>query len=168
MMEKKHVTAAAILLALLAGIGWAMFSGDDAELVQAEKMRDELLLNAEQLSPEERQAQFQSLRERTRDFTEEQKQAFGNGMRQFMLQRVDRLLAMPPEEQRQELDKWIDRMEERRQNNSERGAEGRGRGQRGGDMSQAERDQRSKQRLDRSTPKDRAMRDAMSLMPISA
>ncbi len=158
-MKKKHVLAAAVILMLLAGIGWALFSGEDAKVAEAKKMRDEMFQNIENIPPEERRAQFELLREKTRDLTESQRREFGQGMRQFMLQRVDRLLALPPAEQRAELDKWIDRMEDRNKNREAGG--GRGDRGRGGDMSSAERDQRRKERLDRSSPMMRAKMDTM-------
>jgi len=152
-MNKKHVVVATVILALLAGVGWALFSGEDAELAEAKEMRDEMLQEIDTLSDDERRTQFESLRDKTRDFSEEQRRDFGNGMRQFFMRRVDQLLAMPPEEQNRELDKWIDRMEKARKDR-----EGK---DRGGDMSSAERDQRRKERLDRTTPAMRGKLDAM-------
>ncbi len=156
-MNKKHFAGAAAILVLLAGVGWAMgfFSGD-SELAEVEKMRDDLLQKVDTMSADQRRAEFGALRERARDFSPEQRQHFGQGMRQFMMQRVDRLLDMPPEEQNLELDKWIDRMEGFRTDREARGG-----GDRGADRSSAERDQRRKERLDRSTP---AMRAKMARM----
>ena len=161
-MEKKHAIAATIILVLLAGVGWALYSAEDKELAEAKQLRDEMLNNMDTLTDEQRRAQRDALREKTNNFSEAQRREFGQGFRQFMMQRVDKLLAMPPEEQKQELDKWIDRMEERRAGGGERGGRGEGRGgDRGGDMSPAERDQRRKQGLDRTTPEMRAKMDAM-------
>lgn len=159
-MNKKNTITATVILALLAGVAWALFSGEDAEVAEAKQMRDDLFQKVETMSRDERRANFESLREKTRDFSEDQRRAFGQGMRQFFMKRVDKLLAMPPEERNKELDKWIDRMEEWGANRE--GREGReGRGDRGGDMTSAERDQRRKQRLDRSTPEMRAKMDRM-------
>lgn len=168
-MEKKHVGAAAVILVLLAGAAWALFSGEDQEFIEAKKKHDELFQNMENMSRDERRAEFESLREETRYFSDEQRRALREGGRQFMMQRVDRLLAMPKDQQRQELDKMIDQMEERRRDREAngdqgpggRGGPGGGRGDRGGDMSSAERDQRRKERLDRSSPADRGRMDAM-------
>jgi len=158
-MNKKNTFTAMGILALLATIGWALFSGEDAELAAAKQMRDDLFQKVDTLSSEERRAGREAIREKMQDFSPDQRREFGQGMRQFFMQRVDKLLAMSPEEQTQELDKMIDRMEEMRGNREARGGERRG--DRGGDMSSAERDQRRKQRLDRSTPEMRAKRDAM-------
>ncbi len=158
-MNKKLAVAATLILALLAGVGWALFSGEDVEVAEANQMRDELFQKVETMSPEERRTGREAIREITRDFSQDQRRAFGRGMRQFFMKRVDKLLAMPTEEQSKELDKWIDRMEDMRANREARGDGGRG--DRGGDLSQAERDQRRKQRLDRTTPEMRAKRDRM-------
>ncbi len=158
-MNKKHALSATVILVLLVGLAWALFSGEDAELAEAKQMRDELFQKADTMSTEERHAGREAIRERMQDFSPDQRREFGQGMRQFFMQRVDKLLAMSPEVQTQEIDKMIDRMEEMRGNREARGDDRRG--NRGGDMSSAERDQRRKQRLDRSTPEMRAKMDAM-------
>lgn len=155
-MNKKNGIAATVILALLAGIVWVLFTGEDAELAEAKQMRDQMFQKMDTMSPEDRHSGREAIREKMQDFSPEQRREFGQGMRQFAMKRVDKILAMSPGEQRQELDQWIDRMEQMREN---RGNEGRG--DRGGDMSSAQRDQRSKQRLDRSTPQMRAKMDAM-------
>lgn len=161
-MERKHLVGATLILLLLAGVGWALFSGEDAELVEMKQMRDDMLQNMEKMSEEDRRASRDEFRQRAESLTEDQRRELGRGFRQFMMQRVDNLLAMPREQQVAELDKWIDRMEERRQNRGDgEGRERGGREGRGGDMSPAQRDQRRKERLDRSTPEMRAKMDAM-------
>ena len=157
-MNKKHAIAALLILALLAGVGWALFSGEDAAVIEAKQKRDELFKKIDTLSPEERRAEFDALRESTQNLTEDQRRQVRRGGRKFMMQRVDNLLAMAPAERNQELDRMIDRMEEARQNrDGDRGP----RGDRGGNMSQAQRDQRRKQGLDRTSPQMRAKMDQM-------
>ena len=156
-MNKKHAVAAGFILVLLAGVGWALFSGEDAELTEMKQMRDNMVNNMETMSQEERRATRDAFRERARNLSEDQRRELGRGFRELMMQRVDRMLAMDPNERNQELDRIINRMEERRQNR-EAGGEGR-RGDRGANMSQAERDQRHKQRLDRTSPQMRAKMD---------
>lgn len=158
-MERKHVVGAALILVLLAGVGWALFSGEDAELAEMKQMRDDMLKNSESLSDEDRRATRDAFRERAKNLSEDQRRELGRGFRNFMMQRVDNLLAMPPEQQRAELDKWIDRMEERGKNRGD--GEGRGPGGRGGDMSPEQRDQRRKQGLDRTSPDMRAKLDQL-------
>lgn len=158
-MEKKHVIGALVLLLLFAGVGWALFAGEDAELAEAKQMRDDMLNNMHKMSDEERRATRDAFRQRANTLSEDQRRELGRGFRQFMMQRVDQLLAMPREEQVQELDKWIDRMEERRQNREANGGEGRG--GRGGNMTPEQRDQRRKQGLDRTSPEMRGKMDTM-------
>ena len=81
-------------------------------------------------------------------------------MGQFFMQRLDKLLVMPPAERNAELDKWIDRMETMRKSMKAGGDQG-GWRNRFADMSEAERDQRRKQRLDRSSPDMRAKFDRL-------
>ncbi len=156
-MEKKHVIGASVILLLLAGVGWALFAGEDQELVEMKQMRDDMLNNMENMSQDERRANRDAFRERAQNLSESQRRELGRGFRDFMMQRMENLLAMPREQQVAALDQLIDRMEERRQNRGERGD----RGGRGGDMSPGERDQRRKQGLDRTSPGMRAMMDQM-------
>jgi len=164
-MEKKHFIAAAIILVLLGGVGWALFSGEDKEFLEVEQKRDDLFQKIDSLTPDQRRAEFEALREQTRDFSDEQKRSLREGGRRFMMQRVDQLLAMPKDQQREEIDKFIDQMEARRNAREANGDEGRGGPggdrDRGRDLSSAERDQRRKERLDRSTPAMRGKMDAM-------
>jgi len=155
-MGKKHVISAAVILALLAGVGWALFSGEDAEVIEAKQMRDEILEKRDVMSPEERRAAFDSLRKRTRDFSDEQRQSLRGGQR-FFTKRYDEIVELPQKEQVAEIDKMIARMEEMREGRAGlegRSGEGRvGAGGRGGGG--------GKGRLDNSTPETRAKRDAM-------
>ena len=153
-MNKKNAITATVILALLAALAWAFFPSEDPKLAEAKQMRDELFQKVDSMNPQQMRAGREAIREKTRDFTQSQRRAFGRGMRQFMMNKVDNLLALPPEQQTQELDKWIDRMEEIRKNHEPRG-------DRGANLTQAERDQRRKQRLDRTTPQMRAKMDRM-------
>ena len=153
-MNKKNAITATVILALLAALAWAFFPSEDPKLAEAKQMRDELFQKVDSMNPQQMRAGREAIREKTRDFTQSQRRAFGRGMRQFMMNKVDNLLALPPEQQTQELDKWIDRMEEMRKNHEPRG-------DRGANLTQAERDQRRKQRLDRTTPQMRAKMDRM-------
>ncbi len=143
-MNKKHTFTAAAILLLLA-IAWALLPADDTKLTEAKQMRDELFQKVDTMNPQQMRAGREAIREKMHDLSPNQRRQFGQGMRRFMMKRVDRILDLPPEQQTQELDKWIDRMEENTPP-----------GDRGAGMSQAERDQRQKQRLDRTTPDMRA------------
>jgi len=161
MGKKKAGLVIAFLVALI-GAGWAMgfFAVEDPDVTEAKRMADELATKMDTLSPEERQAEFGALREKTRDLPEEKRRAVYGGMGQFFMQRLDKLLVMPPAERNAELDKWIDRMETMRKSMKAGGDQG-GWRNRFADMSEAERDQRRKQRLDRSSPDMRAKFDRL-------
>jgi len=156
MNKKKYVLAGGFVLILILGAGWAMgfFEGTDPQIAELEKMRDENLSNRGG-RPDE------GFREKVRELSDEQRQQFFESSRpifqQMMIQRMDRFFALPPEEQQQELDQWIDRMEERRQQRAADG--GRGDGGNRGNQSGGDRDQRRKARLDSSTPEMRAKMD---------
>ncbi|MEM8947047.1 MAG: hypothetical protein AAGD11_17875 [Planctomycetota bacterium] len=155
-MEKKHIIVATLIVALLAGVGWALWSGDDAEMVEAKQMQSEMLQKMESMSPDERRESRDNFRQMAQGLSEDQRRQLGEGFRRFFMQRMDQLLAMPREQQIQEIDQLIQRMEERRQS----GGGGEGRPDRGrGGGSQAERDQRHKQMLDRTSPDQRAKMD---------
>ena len=107
--------------------------------------------------------------------SEDQRRRYFEANREQMMagmeERMSAFFALPPEEQQRQLDEQIDRMLERRQDRERRsqsgeraerggrGGAGDGQGRRGGwrNMSEADRDQRRKQRLDRTSAKTRAM-----------
>ena len=153
-MNKKHTLTAVAILLLLAAIAWALLPADDTKLTEAKQMRDELFQKVDSMNPQQMRAGREAIREKMHDLSPNQRRQFGQGMRRFMMKRVDELLALPPEQQAEKLDKWIDRMEEMRKNHAPPGDRGTG-------MTQAERDQRHKQRLDRTTPEMRAKMDRM-------
>ncbi|MCG8448456.1 MAG: hypothetical protein MI725_02605 [Pirellulales bacterium] len=167
-MNKNYVWGTALILALLVGTGWAVGlfadSQPDPEVLEAIKMREEAMKKLDSKNPQSWREQYQDLREKVQSFSDEQKRSFRESGRKFFMQKVDDILAMPPEQQRAELDKWIDFMESARKTRQAGG--GRQFGPPGGrpggsrpELSQAERDQRRKQRLDRSTPEMRAKMD---------
>ncbi len=166
-MNKKKTAIGAVMLALVVGAGWALgfFDTIDPQVAELQKLREETFGRVDQMSNEERRSQFQEFRQRVDGLSEEQRREFREsgreGFQQRMLQRMDRFFAMSPEEQMKELDEMIDRMEEWRANREQGGGGGPGWGRGGGrgNMTGTQRDQRSKERLDRSTPEMRAKMD---------
>ncbi len=160
-MDKKKTAIAAVMLALVVGAGWALgfFGQPDPEVAELQKLRNEAFERRDQMNDEQRRAQFQEIRQRVDGLSESQQRQFREGGRerfqQMMFERMNEFFDMTPEEQAERLDEMIDRMEERRANRDQNGG-GRPGGGRGGDMTAAQRDQRSKERLDRSTPEMRA------------
>jgi len=164
-MNKKNVAIAAAMLALIVGAGWALgyFDSTDPEITELQKLRDETFDRREQMSDEERRASFEQFREQVDKLTEDQRrQFFESGRERFqqaMVERMDRFFEKTPKEQEKELDEMIDRMEEWRKNRGDGGGARGGPGGGGRNQSPAARDQRNKERLDRSTPEMRAKMD---------
>lgn len=160
-MSRKHVMTGVGVLILALAAGWAMgFIGTDAEVAELERLRDERFQNRDAMTDEQRRAQFEGFRERIRGLSDEQRRQFFESSRpmfqRMINERMDEFLAMSPDEQRAEIDKRIDQMEERRK---EREASGDNQGgNRRNDMSPEQRDQRRKERLDHTTPE---LRDKM-------
>jgi len=162
-MNKKKTAIGAVMLALVVGAGWALgfFDTTDPQVAELQKLREETFGRMDQMSDEERRSQFQEFRQRVEGLSEDQRREFfessREGFQQVRVQRMDQFFAMTPEEQTKRLNELIDRMEEWRANRGQGGGWGRGGGR--GNMTAAQRDQHSKQRLDRSTPEMRAKMD---------
>lgn len=167
-MDKKKTAIGAVMLALAVGAGWALgfFDTTDPQVAELQKLREETFDRVDQMSDEQRRSQFQEFRQRVEGLSENQRRQFfessREGFQQAMVERMDQFFAMTPKEQSKRLDELIDRTEERRANRDQAaggGGAGWGRGGGRGDMTGAQRDQRSKERLDRSTPEMRAKMD---------
>ena len=172
-MNKKQVAVLTAVLVLVAGAGWAMgfFNRTDPQLAELEQMRDANFQRMEEMSDEERRSQYEGFRDKVRELSDDQRRQFYESSRpmyeQRQLERLNEFFAKSPEEQTKELDKMIDESQERRQRreSSRNESPDRGgraeRGGRGGrsNATPQQRDQRSKERLDRSTPEMRAKRD---------
>lgn len=162
----KRVTLTVLSLLLLLGLGWVWLvpAGEDPQVTAAKQLREETFKNIDQMTDEQRRASFESMREMTRGMSDAQRQLVWQGARQDMARRVDRLLAMPKAEQNRELDRLIDRSEQRRKERAAGGERGRG-GPDGagprGDGPPGGGASRGKARLDRSSPEMRAKMDAM-------
>jgi len=163
-MKKRKSAIAAVVVTLAVGVGWAMgfFEKTDPQVAELQQLRDENISKMDQMPAEQRREQWRGLRDRVEQLSPEQRQQFFDSSRdQFqamMLNRVDRFFALPPEEQQEKLDEMIDRMENWRKQREANGGDGRRGGNRGNLTSQ-QRDQRSKERLDRTTPELRAKFD---------
>jgi len=164
-MNKKWTVVSIAVLLLMIGVGWlAGFLSEDPKIAELERLRDERMRHAQNMSDDQRRAHRDQFREKLQELSEDQRHRFFENNRgqfqQFAMQRMEEFFAKSPEEQRESLDKMIDRMEEHRQ---QREAGGNGRKMGGNPNSTRTpqmRDQRRKQRLDRTTPEMRSMRDA--------
>ncbi|TWT65408.1 hypothetical protein Pla123a_48760 [Posidoniimonas polymericola] len=159
-MNKKQGGAAAVLvLLLLAAWMLGLFGGEDAEVAELRQQFE----NREQLSEQDRDA----FRDRIRDLSDEQRRQLFEPMMQGrmagMQTRLYELQAMPRAERNRELDQMIDESEQRRREWETRRSDSPPRGDRG-QMTDAQRDERRKSRLDRTTPEMRSTMQQMTRM----
>jgi hypothetical protein len=147
------------------GVGaWALgfFHGTDPAIADlqglSEQMRDKNLTDAQ------RNQMRTDFRQRLDGLSESQRRAFfdanRNDWNQRIQQRMDEYFALPKAEQQKRLDEILNRIVQAR-NSQQQNANGQGNrgggGNRGGrNMSDAARQARSKQRLDSTSPKQRA------------
>jgi len=147
--------AALMLLGVAAwGLGWftdGKYSGDPV-VAELQKLRDERFAGQAQMSETDQQVVRTDFRERMQGLSDEQRQAFFESSAPFFMkmmeQQIDRFLAMPPEEQRKQMDQRLDEMQAR--------GGGPPGGGPGGDRSPAQFDQMRKRMLDASSPQQRA------------
>lgn len=170
-MSKNHIAIVVSLVLLMVGVGWAMgyFAGEDPQIAELERMRDENFNNQEGLSREQRREQWNSYREKERALSPEQREELSKRSRPFFQkmanERMNEFFALSPEEQTKRLDEIIDRMESWRKERSQGeggGGSQDGRGGRGSQwqqMSQQQRDRKRQERLDQTTPEMRAKFD---------
>lgn len=154
-MNKKSIVggSAALLIGLV--VAWYFLSGDPA-LAELNKIRDEIQKNDGPPTDEQRSA----MRAEMENLTDAQRRKFWDQnrpqMQERMAARFTEFMTQPPEQIRREL---ADKVMEGRAERAERDANGEGRGgDRGNrpERTDAERDQRAKERLDRFPPEGRA------------
>jgi hypothetical protein len=164
-MNKKRITlAVTAILLVMVGAAWAlgMFHRTDPQVAELQQMRDQLFANRD-VPREQRGQQFTEFRQKLESLSEDQRrEVWESGQQQFMQmaqKRMDEFFALSHEEQQKRLDEIIDRMVARQKERAQNPQADRGPGGgRGGwqNMTEAQREQRSKERLDRTTPKMRA------------
>jgi hypothetical protein len=167
-MDARKITFVIVIVLVAVGAAWAMgyIGGTDPVVAEMQQLRDQMFTNRD-LPEDQRRAQWQDFRQRMDGLTDAQRQALWEDGRQrweqFGQQRMDEFFTMPPDQQRQRLDQMIDRMlarQEGRAQNPNANGNGGGRGNRGGrNLTEGQRDQRSKERIARTDPKMRAQRD---------
>jgi hypothetical protein len=170
-MDKRKLIIGTVLMILLAAVAaWALgfIGGTDPAVAELQQMGEQMWNRG---LPEAQRDQLRDdFRERMRALSDDQRSAFFDANRdQWMLgvqRRMDEFFALPVADQQKRLDEILDRMQQWRQTRGQDGGardasarDGRrdGRG-RGGwqNMTEAQRDERSKRRLDRTSPKLRA------------
>lgn len=163
-MGKRKLTIGVVVILALAAGAWALglFGGTDPAVANLQEMANQAF---DSNMPEAQQDQLRDqFRQQIRSLTPEQRDAFFDANRGRWMeraeQRMDEFFAMSQQEQQKRLDEILSRMSQPRE---DRGREaGRGdRGDRGGrggwqNMTEAQREERSKRRLDGTSPKMRA------------
>lgn len=158
-MQRK-ILAGAVLILLVALGAWAfgLFGGTDPAVAELQQMA------AQAFSPGATDAQRDQFRDQFRQrmgqLTPQQREAFFDANRdqwaQRAEQRMDEFFQLPPADQQKRLDEMLNRMSQSR-SNGRQARRNEGGDRRGGrNMTEAQRDERSKRRLDRTSPKMRA------------
>jgi hypothetical protein len=161
-MGKRNATIGVVVILVLAAAAWAsgLFGGTDPAVAKLQEMADQAFdANLPEAQQDQMRDQF---RQQMQALTPQQRDAFFDANRgrwmELAEQRMDQFFAMSQQEQQKRLDDILNRMSQPREN---RGGEV-GRGNRGGDrggwrnMTEAQREERSKRRLDQTSPKMRA------------
>jgi hypothetical protein len=165
MIKRRGILSGVLTLVLVVFAAWALgfFHQTDPAIAELQdlsgKMRDASLTDAQ------RNQMRTDFRQRLDSLSEDERRAFFNSNRnewnQRTQQRMDEYFAMSKADQQKRLDEILNRMVQARNSQQQQNANGQGSrgasGNRGGrNMTDAERQQRSKQRLDNTTPKQRA------------
>jgi uncharacterized membrane protein len=167
-MDQRKIVIGGIAALLVAAAAWILgfFGRTDPAVAELEQMRAQM--SDDNLPDAQRDAVRDQFRDRIRALSDEQRRMFfatNRGQwRGRMEQRMGEFFAMSTADQRQRLDEMIDRMHQRRQQRSQtqnaNGNRGGGdNGRRRGDwanMTEAQRDERAKRRLDRTSATQRA------------
>jgi hypothetical protein len=157
-MSKRKLIFGATALVLVAVVAWALglFGGTDPALAELQQLGDQMFNR--DLPDDQRDQLRDDFRNRMQSLSDEQRRAFFDANRgQWMgriERRMDEFFAMSQADQEKRLDELLDRMNQPR-------TERRRDGNRGGwgnwrNMTDAQRDERAKRMLDRTSPKLRA------------
>jgi hypothetical protein len=179
-MKRKRIRwallALLLLLLLLLGLGARKRVQASRQEAKVKELRGRLTGEAgRKLSPDQRREAWRQLRRETEKLSPRQRKALAAGRRKAFRDRLGRFFKLPPKERLAELDRDIQRLEEaRRRWQASRASGAGGPGQawgagpaggggpggrgRGRAMSWEDRQRMRKQRLDDSTPEERAQR----------
>jgi hypothetical protein len=157
-MNKRKAIISTVLTVLLVGLSaWAFgfFGRTDPAIAELQQVSDQM--RDRNLTDTQRNQLRNDFRDRIDSMTADQRRAFFDSNRgQWtgrMQQRMDEYFALSKADQQKRLDEILDRMSQARKSPANANRQG----NRGGrNMTDAQREQRSKQGLDRTTPKMRA------------
>jgi hypothetical protein len=163
MVKRKWIIACCILLLTIIGAwSFGLFRRTDPAVAKLEEIGNQM--QDKNLSDAQRNQLRDDFRQNMRSMTDDQRRAFFDSNRDRwtgrMQQQMDQYFAMSKADQQKRLDEILNRMVQAR-NSTQQSASGGSRNansNRGGsrNLSDAQREQRSKERLDRTSPKMRA------------
>ena len=156
------VAAAVVLVLLAAAAAWALWP--NPQVAKVKELRKDLNSDAaRKLPPEERRKKWEEFRAEQEKLSPTERREVWEEARKERQAEIDRYFTLSKEEKTQWLDRQIDRMEAmRRQWQANGGQQRPGNGQGGrNNLSSEEREKRRKERLDNSTPEQRAQRDQL-------
>lgn len=163
-MKQRKLIIAVSIVGTLAVAAWAFgfLGGTDPAIAELQQVADQAF--GQDLSVAQEAELRQQFRQKMDGLTPEQRESFFDANRDRWMQRMEtrmnEFFAMSPAEQQKRLDEIIDQMNRPRESRTQNGGgeQRAGRGDRGGwgNMTEAQRDERSKRRLDQTSPKMRA------------
>jgi hypothetical protein len=165
--RKRRLAAAAALLLLLLLLGAVRFARTDPHVAKVQELRKQLAGDAgRRLTEQQRREGWRQLRDEMKQLTPRQRRELSAERRQRSTERLRRFAKMSKAERAAFLDAEINRMEALRRQWQNRAAGGRGAGgagQGGGPggrfgRSAEDRERWRKERLDETTPEERALR----------
>ena len=160
MDKRKTIIGGCVMLLLCVLAAWAfgLFGGTDPALAKLQELGDQM---AQANLPQAQQDQLRSqFREQMGTLTDDQRRAFFDANRDQWQSRsqeqMNAFFAMSKADQQKRLDEIITRMSQPRDNQRSRAGNRTPNGGGRRSMTEAQREERSKRRLDQSTPKTRA------------
>jgi hypothetical protein len=170
-MNKRRLLIGSVVVILLAGAAWAFgfFDRTDPAIAQLQQIGEQMW--DRNLSDAQRDQLRGQFRQSLDSMSESQRRAFFDSNRERwsgrMNQRMDEYFTLPKAEQQKRLDEILNRIVQSRNSRQQQSGNANGsvnggrrgdnnRGDRGRNMTDAQREERSKRRLDRSSPKQRA------------
>jgi hypothetical protein len=145
-----------LLLLLLLLLGWWLWP--NGRLAKARELQAELFAENSGLSPEDRRAKFEQLRNVTRQLSDSQRRELGRGMMDRRTEQLRRYVQMSPADRRTQLDRDIQRQEQFRQRRQDNPPPNGGGGN-GRPSTPEDRERWRQQMLDNTTPEYRELRD---------
>jgi len=160
MNKRKWMIIACVLLLCAVG-AWAfgLFGGTDPAVAKLQEIGDQM--NGSNLSDAQRDQLRDQFRTQMRSMTDDQRRSFFDANRDQWqarsAQRMNEFFAMSKADQTKRLDEIINRsVAQQKQNQGQNATRGGNGGGNRGSMSEAQREERSKRRLDSTSPKMRA------------